>query len=109
MGLINFSETLDILSRIFEDKSSLLSDRKNSQFCVSTFFCAIFDNSKKKIELIELENYFNKTKFKIDNIKNSIFKKMRENFNSEYLDEKYFRDKTVNEIKNIFVSYLNGQ
>ena len=30
IGLINFSETLDILSRIFEDKSSLLSVRKNS-------------------------------------------------------------------------------
>ena len=35
---------------------------------------------------------------------NSIFKNMRENFNSEYLDEKYFRDKTVNEIKELGLS-----
>jgi len=30
---------------------------------------------------------------------NSIFKNMRENFNSEYLNEKHFSNKTVNEIK----------
>ena len=35
---------------------------------------------------------------------NSIFKNMRKNFNSEYLDEKYFRDKTVNEIKELGLS-----
>ena len=35
---------------------------------------------------------------------NSIFKKMRENFNSEYLDEKYFLDKTVIQIKKIGLS-----
>ncbi len=30
MGLINFSETLEILSKIFDDKSWLLSVRKKS-------------------------------------------------------------------------------
>tara|TARA_B100001248_G_scaffold259034_1_gene244362 strand:+ start:57 stop:650 length:594 start_codon:yes stop_codon:yes gene_type:complete len=35
---------------------------------------------------------------------NSIFKNMKENFNSKYLDEKYFRDKTVNEIKKLGLS-----
>ena len=35
---------------------------------------------------------------------NSIFKKMRENFNSEYLDEKYFLDKTVIQIKKLGLS-----
>ena len=34
----------------------------------------------------------------------SIFKKMKENFNSEYLDEKYFSNKTVNEIKKLGLS-----
>ena len=35
---------------------------------------------------------------------NSIFKKIRENFNSEYLNEKHFRYKTVNEIKKLGLS-----
>ena len=35
---------------------------------------------------------------------NSIFKNMRENFNSEYLNEKHFRNKKVNEIKKLGLS-----
>ena len=35
---------------------------------------------------------------------NSIFKNIRENFNSEYLNENHFRNKTVNEIKELGLS-----
>ena len=35
---------------------------------------------------------------------NSIFKNIRENFNSEYLNERHFRNKTVNEIKRLGLS-----
>lgn len=35
---------------------------------------------------------------------NSIFKQIRENFNTEYLNEKHFRNKTVNEIKKLGLS-----
>ena len=35
---------------------------------------------------------------------NSIFKNIRENFNSEYLNEKHFRYETVNEIKKLGLS-----
>ncbi|MDA9711921.1 hypothetical protein N9U49_00745 [Acidimicrobiaceae bacterium] len=35
---------------------------------------------------------------------NSIFKNMRENFNSEYLNEKHFSNKKVNEIKKLGLS-----
>ncbi len=35
---------------------------------------------------------------------NSIFKNIRENFNSEYLNERHFRNKTVNEIKKLGLS-----
>ena len=35
---------------------------------------------------------------------NSIYKNIRENFNSVYLNEKYFRNKTVNEIKELGLS-----
>ena len=35
---------------------------------------------------------------------NSIFKNIRQHFNSEYLNEKHFRDKTVNEIKKLGLS-----
>ena len=35
---------------------------------------------------------------------NSIYKNIRENFNSEYLNEKHFRNKTVIEIKELGLS-----
>ena len=35
---------------------------------------------------------------------NSIFKNIRENFNSEYLNERHFRNKSINEIKKLGLS-----
>ena len=45
MGRINFSDTLEIFRRIFEEISFLLALIKYSYFCNKIFLCAISDRS----------------------------------------------------------------
>lgn len=76
--LENSTKLLELYNKIDDDDT--IFDKKAKEISTSIYTNLLFDNSKKKIELIELENYFNKTKFKIDNIKNSIFKKIDNNY-----------------------------
>lgn len=76
--LENSRKLLELYSKIVGDDTNL--DKKAKEISTTINSNLLYDNSKKQIELIELENFFNKTKFKIDNIKNSIFKKIDNNY-----------------------------
>tara|TARA_B100000989_G_scaffold268963_1_gene224035 strand:- start:22807 stop:23706 length:900 start_codon:yes stop_codon:yes gene_type:complete len=76
--LENSSKLLELYNKIVDDDTIL--NKKAKEISTSINSNLLFDNSKKQIELIELENFFNKTKFKIDKIKNSIFKKIDNNY-----------------------------